>query len=123
MPPAKTSYVCLPCRASYKQRRPGRHDRADRPCPRCARPLIHVGAAFAPPRRRDEAAWRTLSVLLQAGIRFHMGCTDGPGYRPRTMGEVRERLTYARRHGVPAEQALVLREPPQRTRSRPAIPC
>ncbi|MFI7277817.1 deoxyxylulose-5-phosphate synthase [Streptomyces sp. NPDC049879] len=106
---AKTSYVCLPCRASYKQPHP---DGRDRLCPRCAGPLIHVGSAFAPPRRRDTAAWRTLSVLLHAGVRFPMGCCCGPGYRPRTLGEVRERMAYARRTGEPFARALVRPEVP-----------
>ncbi|MDX2543550.1 deoxyxylulose-5-phosphate synthase [Streptomyces sp. WI04-05B] len=101
---AKTSYVCLPCRASYKQ--PYDPDR-QRSCPRCARPLIHVGSAFAAPRRRDTAAWRTLSVLLHAGVRFHKSCCGGPGYRPRTLREVRERMTYARRVGEPFARSLV----------------
>ncbi|MCT7352799.1 deoxyxylulose-5-phosphate synthase [Streptomyces sp. 15-116A] len=109
MPPAKTSYVCLPCRASYKQ--PYDRDRP-RTCPRCANPLIHVGSAFAAPRRRDAAAWRTLSVLLHAGVRFHKSCCGGPGYRPRTLREIRERMTYAGRTGTPFTEALVLRDVP-----------
>ncbi|MFG2722673.1 deoxyxylulose-5-phosphate synthase [Streptomyces sp. NPDC048416] len=112
MTPAKTSYVCLPCRASYKQSHPGHHDHA-RICPRCAGTLIHVGAAFAAPKRRDAAAWRTLSVLLHAGVRFSMGCCGGPGYRPRTLSEVRERMAYARATGEPFAQALVRRELPR----------
>jgi DNA-directed RNA polymerase subunit RPC12/RpoP len=107
---AKTSYVCLPCRASYKQPSLGGHERR---CPRCAQRLIHVGSAFEAPRRRDTAAWRTLSVLLHAGVRFHMGCCDGPGYRPRTLGEVRERMAHARATGMPFAQALVLPELPR----------
>ncbi|MFD3696814.1 deoxyxylulose-5-phosphate synthase [Streptomyces sp. NPDC058646] len=106
---AKTSYVCLPCRASYKQP----HDRdRQRACPRCAEPLVHVGSAFAAPRRRDTAAWRALSVLLNAGVRFHKSCCGGPGYRPRTLSEVRERMTYAQRTGLPFAEALVLRDLP-----------
>jgi len=105
----KTSYVCLPCRASYKQPYVGDHERI---CPRCARPLIHAGSAFAVPRRRDVAGWRALSVLLNAGVRFHKSCCGGPGYRPRTLGEVRERMVYARRSGVPFAQALVRWEVP-----------
>ncbi|WP_460105733.1 deoxyxylulose-5-phosphate synthase [Streptomyces sp. YKOK-J1] len=107
---AKTSYVCLPCRASYKQSYgPDRR----RICPRCAQPLIHVGSAFAAPRRRDTAAWRTLSVLLHAGVRFHKSCCDGgPGYRPRSLSEVRERMAYARRSGEPFAEALVRHEVP-----------
>ncbi|MFG3319012.1 deoxyxylulose-5-phosphate synthase [Streptomyces sp. NPDC048171] len=107
----KTSYVCLPCRASYKQPYPGYYDH-DRVCPRCADPLIHVGSAFAAPKRRDTAAWRTLSVLLYAGVRFHKSCCGGPGYRPRTLGEVRERMAHARATGEPFARALVRRDLP-----------
>ncbi len=85
MSPARTSFVCLPCRAAYKQRHPSRpvDGEADRRvCPRCARTLIHVGAAFAAPPRRDTEGWRVLSLLLHAGVRFPMGCCCGPGYRP-----------------------------------------
>ncbi|WRZ88505.1 deoxyxylulose-5-phosphate synthase [Streptomyces sp. NBC_01007] len=110
MSPSKSSYVCLPCRASYKQ--PYDTYRPQRSCPRCAEPLIHVGSAFAPPRRRDTAAWRTLSVLLHAGVRFHKSCCCVPGYRPRTLREVRERMTYARRTGEPFARALVRPEVP-----------
>lgn len=106
---AKTSYVCLPCRASYKQPYDSHRQRV---CPRCTRSLIHVGSAFATPRRRDTAAWRTLSVLLHAGIGFHKSCCGGPGYRPRTLSEVRERMTYARRSGEPFARSLVRYEVP-----------
>ncbi|MFD3889064.1 deoxyxylulose-5-phosphate synthase [Streptomyces microflavus] len=101
---AKTSYVCLPCRASYKQPYDSTRQRI---CPRCAEPLIHAGSAFAVPRRRDVAAWRTLSVLLNAGVGFHKSCCCGPGYRPRTLREVRERMAYAGRSGEPIARALV----------------
>lgn len=115
MPPAKTSYVCLPCRASYKQPylsyEP--HDRDNRRvCPRCAEPLVHVGSAFAAPPRRDTEAWRVLSVLLHAGVRFHKSCCGGPGYRPRTLREVRGRMAYARRSGEPFAKAPVRYEVP-----------
>ncbi|MFH8403483.1 deoxyxylulose-5-phosphate synthase [Streptomyces sp. NPDC018019] len=109
MPSAKTSFVCLPCRASYKQPYPGRHDDG-RICPRCTGPLTHVGSAFAAPRRRDAAAWRVLSVLLHAGVRFHKSCCGGPGYRPRSLGEVRERMAYARVSGEPIAEVLVRKE-------------
>ncbi|MGW3269039.1 deoxyxylulose-5-phosphate synthase [Streptomyces sp. NPDC001056] len=105
----KTSYVCLSCRVSYKQP----HDRArQRICPRCAEPMIHAGSAFAAPRRRDVAAWRALTVLLNAGVGFHKSCCGGPGYRPRTLRDVRERMTYARRSGTPVAKALVRRDVP-----------
>ncbi|MFE2535790.1 deoxyxylulose-5-phosphate synthase [Streptomyces sp. NPDC059371] len=104
MPHAKTSYVCLPCRASYKQPYDGNRPR--RICPRCAGALIHVGSAFAAPKRRDTAAWRTLSVLLHAGVGFHKSCCGGPGYRPRTLREVRERMAYARCTGESFARSL-----------------
>ncbi|WP_432037602.1 deoxyxylulose-5-phosphate synthase [Streptomyces cucumeris] len=110
MPPAKSSWVCLPCRASYKQ--PGDFRHPERRCPRCAEPLIHVGAAFAPPPRRDTEGWRTLALLLREGIRFPMGCSCGPGYRPRTTAEVRERMAYARYSGEPLAVALLRAEVP-----------
>jgi hypothetical protein len=76
-------------------------------CPRCARPLIAVGSAFAAPRRRDDAAWRVLAVLLNAGVRFHKGCCCGPGYRPRSLREVKQRMAHARATGTPLPRALV----------------
>ncbi|MFJ9057158.1 deoxyxylulose-5-phosphate synthase [Streptomyces sp. NBC_00111] len=108
---ANTSYVCLPCRASYKQ--PRGMGWEDRVCPRCAGVLIHAGSAFAAPRRRDASAWRALSVLLNAGVRFHKSCCGGPGYRPRTLREVKERMVYAERTGEPLAKALVRRELPR----------
>ncbi|MCZ7417197.1 MULTISPECIES: deoxyxylulose-5-phosphate synthase [unclassified Streptomyces] len=109
MPHGKTSWACLPCRASYKQ--PFGPER-ERPCPRCARPLVHVGSAFAPPKRRDTEGWRVLAVLLHAGVRFHKSCCGGPGYRPRTLREVRERLAHARRTGETPVRALTRTELP-----------
>ncbi|WP_405003147.1 deoxyxylulose-5-phosphate synthase [Kitasatospora purpeofusca] len=107
---SRTSYVCLPCRASYKQAYGSWTD--ERRCPRCAGVLIHAGSAFAAPPRRDGAAWRTLTLLLNAGIGFHKSCCGGPGYRPRTRHEVRERTLWARRSGEPLERALLHRDVP-----------
>ncbi|MFD5555056.1 deoxyxylulose-5-phosphate synthase [Streptomyces sp. NPDC127068] len=109
MPASRTSFVCLPCRAAYKQPHPeaGVPAGRERVCPRCSGALIHVGSAFAAPRRRDTRAWRALSVLLHAGVRFHKSCCGGPGWRPRTLPEVRERLVHARRTGEPAAEVLL----------------
>ncbi|MFB7941876.1 deoxyxylulose-5-phosphate synthase [Streptomyces sp. NPDC056049] len=102
----RTSYVCLPCRASYKQ---GREHGAERRCPRCGEPMTGVGSAFQPPRRNDTEGWRVLSVLLHAGVRFHTSCCQGcgPGYRPRTLAEVKARVALARRTGEPLAEVLV----------------
>ncbi|MFB9520273.1 deoxyxylulose-5-phosphate synthase [Streptomyces cremeus] len=107
----KTSYVCLACRVSYKQPYEGRYER-QRICPRCTEPLIHAGSAFAAPRRRNVNAWRTLGVLLNAGVGFHKSCCGGPGFRPRTVREVRERLTVGRRTGTPDARALTWQNMP-----------
>ncbi|MEU0391485.1 deoxyxylulose-5-phosphate synthase [Streptomyces sp. NPDC006208] len=101
-----SAYVCLPCRSSFKH-----GERRERLCPRCAKPLVHAGDAFEAPPRRDADAWRVVTLLLNAGVGFHQKCCGcGPGYRPRTMREVRERMAYARRSGVPVSQALVRAE-------------
>ncbi|MFF7973558.1 deoxyxylulose-5-phosphate synthase [Streptomyces sp. NPDC007905] len=109
MPAAKTSYVCLSCRVSYKQS----HDpwRAH-VCPGSAGALMYAGSAFAAPPKRDRAARRTLTVLLHARLGFHKVCGGGPGYRPRTPREVRERLEFARRTGEPAARVLARAELP-----------
>ncbi|MET8582807.1 deoxyxylulose-5-phosphate synthase [Streptomyces collinus] len=109
MPAAKTSYVCLSCRVSYKQPYDPWRERV---CPRCAGALTYAGSAFAAPPKRDRAAWRTLTVLLHAGLGFHKTCCGGPGYRPRSLREVKERLSYARRSGEPAARALARAELP-----------
>jgi hypothetical protein len=49
-------------------------------------------------------------VLLNAGVGFHKSCCGGPGYRPRTLREVRERMTYAQRSGETIAHALVRRD-------------
>jgi len=105
----KSSYVCLPCRASYKQRVDGNPERV---CPRCAQQLIHVGSAFAVPRRRDTAGWRVLTVLLEAGVGFHKSCCSTPGYRPRTVREIRQRIAYAEATGEPLARSLIRAELP-----------
>ncbi|WP_371273007.1 hypothetical protein [Streptomyces sp. MUSC 14] len=47
-----------------------------------------------------------MTALLNAGVIFHSGCCDGPGWRPRTPREVRERLAAAADTGVPLSVAL-----------------
>ncbi|GLW75051.1 hypothetical protein Kpho02_73480 [Kitasatospora phosalacinea] len=98
-------HVCLPCRASYKRRTGG-----TTACPRCRGPLIDAGQDLHVPRRADTAAWRALTALLQAGVRFESGCCHGPGWRPRTPREVRERLAAAAGTGLPVARALLTRD-------------
>ncbi|WP_455353184.1 deoxyxylulose-5-phosphate synthase [Streptomyces sp. SYSU K217416] len=105
MPAAKSHFVCLPCRASFKKEPDYARVRQNL-CPQCGGLLINAGSAFAAPKRRDSAAWSALSAVLGAGLRFRQGCCGGPGYRPRTPREVRERLAYAARTGIRPSEAL-----------------
>lgn len=102
-------FVCLPCRVSVKRRPvPGRSL-----CPHCQGELTDAGQDLAVPKRRDDAGWRALSAVLAAGVTFHSRCCDGPGWRPRTPREVRERLALVRRggvRGVPVAEAITTRD-------------
>ncbi|WJV44503.1 deoxyxylulose-5-phosphate synthase [Streptomyces flavofungini] len=111
MPSARSHFVCLPCRASFKKPTDFARVRHD-VCPRCAHPLLDAGTALAVPKRRDTAAWRALAVLLIAGVRFRQDCCGcGPGFRPRTPREVRERLLHAADSAIPVGVALVCPDP------------
>ncbi|MFD8482744.1 hypothetical protein [Kitasatospora sp. NPDC059673] len=96
-------FVCLACRASCKKRS---EPRGVHHCPRCRGELIDAGHDLAVPPRRDTAGWRALTALLNAGVTFHSSCCDGPGWRPRTPGEVRTRLAASAGTGIPVSTAL-----------------
>ncbi|WP_197540790.1 MULTISPECIES: hypothetical protein [Kitasatospora] len=71
---------------------PGRNGRPPPRLPALPGPLIDAGRDLPHvPHRRDTAAWRALTALPRAGVTLHSGCRDGPGRRPRTPREVRER--------------------------------
>ena len=100
-----THHVCVRCRRSFKSRvtAPGR------PCPGCGEAMIDAGPCLAVPPRRDERAWRALAAVLNAGLDFKMSCGccyDGPGYRPRSLTQVKQRLQHARRHKITPAEAL-----------------
>lgn len=99
-------FTCLPCRVAFKHRADGAATAQPRTCPNCRGDLIDAGNDLEVPKRADDAGWRVLSVLLDAGITFHSSCCDGPGWRPRTMAQVKERLAAAERTGVPVAEAL-----------------
>lgn len=112
--PQRSAYVCLSCRISLKHDTYGEYgkDHGHR-CPRCRRALVHAGSAFQAPPRRDVDAWRVVTVLLNAGIGFQQSCCGcGPGYRPRSLREVRERTEWARRAGRPLARYLALPDHP-----------
>ncbi|MFF9558620.1 hypothetical protein ACF1DY_22760 [Streptomyces albus] len=104
----RSHHVCVRCRSSYKRNGP------PAPCPGCGERLVDAGVCLAVPARRDRRGWRALAAALDAGLRFHPACGccySGPGYRPRTVPEVRERLTVAARNGLPPAQLLALADP------------
>ncbi|SDK23968.1 hypothetical protein [Streptomyces indicus] len=101
----RTHHVCLSCRKGFKRDLGAPAG----PCPDCAEAMVEAGEQLAVPPRADRDAWRALTVVLGAGLRFHPECrccNDGPGYRPRTMREVRERREEAARSGRPLAEVL-----------------
>lgn len=75
--------------------------------------MVSAGTQFAAPKRRDTAAWRALGAVLASGLRFGSSCEccqDGPGFRPRTPREVRERLAHAAVTGGPVALAMQCRD-------------
>ncbi len=106
--PSRTHLVCLRCRGSYKYsigQGPAR-------CPQCRGDLLDAGPHLEVPRKVDKASWRALEAVLESGLNFSGGCCGtGPGYRPRTPREVRERLIFAERTGTPIAEALAAADP------------
>ncbi|MFI5722182.1 hypothetical protein [Streptomyces cyaneofuscatus] len=108
----KLHFACVPCRVSFK-----RHFAGDReqPCPNCGRALVCAGHDFAPPPRRNAAAWAAVSAVLAAGLRYEglepCGCGRRPRYRPRTRADVRARRIVAARTGLTAAEAFARRDP------------
>jgi len=108
--PYKTHYVCPPCRWAVK-RQPRRDGEAVPKCALCLRPMIDAGRDLAVPRRTDKAGWRALAAVLESGVYFHSCGCGGPGFRPRTPAQVRERRAAADRLGVPPARTMVRPEP------------
>ncbi|MFG3254980.1 deoxyxylulose-5-phosphate synthase [Streptomyces sp. NPDC048172] len=104
-----THVVCTPCRSAFK--RPLRA--APARCAFCGGDMIDAGPQLAVPGRRDTDGWRALAVVLSAGVRFPaVGCeAEGPGYRPRTMREVQERVSVAERTGRSLAEVLTDPDP------------
>ncbi|MGW4636551.1 hypothetical protein [Nocardia sp. NPDC004415] len=102
--PYSSHHLCLSCRVAVKIR-PSEHGRR---CPRCRAPMIDAGRCLAVPPKRDRDAWRALTAVLDAGLRFHSTCCQGcgPGFRPRSAADVRRRRILAWRNAIPLRQAL-----------------
>ncbi|MBB4935060.1 hypothetical protein F4561_005954 [Lipingzhangella halophila] len=73
--------------------------------------MTDAGSNLAVPRRGDRDAWDALATVLRSGLTFHSCGCSGPGYRPRTRAEVRDRLAVARRQDIPVRDALARPDP------------
>ncbi|MFF3575772.1 hypothetical protein [Streptomyces mirabilis] len=73
--------------------------------------MINAGFDLAVPRRRDKSAWEALEATLRAGLTFHSCGCGGPGYRPRSTAEVRERRRAAKQLGLLEQTALERYDP------------
>jgi hypothetical protein len=76
----KEHFACVGCRKAFRKERARFADPGV--CPHCGGPLQRVGRDFHAPRRRNRRAWRTVTLLLQHGIRWDSCGCGGPGYRP-----------------------------------------
>lgn len=104
----KTHFVCAACR--YSRKAPGRSAGEQSPrCPRCRVPMLNAGRDLKAPARRDERAWRALTLVLAAGLRFDSCGCAGPGYRPHAPAAVRARLAAAARTGRAPTAVLAAR--------------
>jgi predicted RNA-binding Zn-ribbon protein involved in translation (DUF1610 family) len=99
-------FVCVLCHRSHKKRVEWGEEPRKHACPRCGANLIDAGHDLAVPKKTDVSGWRALTALLNAGVTFHSSCCEGPGWRPRTPREVRERLDFAAERRVPPAKAL-----------------
>jgi len=78
--PYADSYVCFPCKRSYKQTT--EPERA-RKCPQCAEPIVKMGRAFRPPKKSDIEQWKKVKKLRDAGYLFYMNTYDSAAYPDR----------------------------------------
>jgi hypothetical protein len=95
MHPVKTHFACLDCRHTAKHPQaplygPGPH------CPHCRVEMVDLGRDFRAPRKAATAQWEKVRRLVTAGLRFDSCGCSGPGYRPRTLSDVKSQLRQRR---------------------------
>ena len=95
----KSSFICLAHRHVAQFDPAGRGGKPL--CPTCRAPMINMGRDFAAPRKGNDSQWRKLTLLVAAhGPRHFDSCgCDGPGPRPRTLGQAKRQLAVK---GAPA---------------------
>lgn len=84
----RTHFVCLGCKWHAKD------DRSGTPplCPTCRNEMVDMGRDFKAPRKEASNQWTKLRILVAQGVRFDSCGCDGPGPRPKTLGEARNPL-------------------------------
>ena len=65
-----THWACFDCRKSFAKT-PVIRNGEPRKCPECAKPMIDMGAYFAPPRKLSKKRWAVMKVLADYGYRFN----------------------------------------------------
>jgi hypothetical protein len=113
--PYKEHYACFDCRKAFK--RASQEDVAERegavdgecrpvPCPECGKPMAAMGLDFKAPRQSDIKQWRKVEILFRHGIAFRSCGCAGPGFRPRTLRDVKPFLAATIKKS-PGEQLLL----------------
>jgi transposase-like protein len=62
-----THWACFECRKSFAKD----ESATARKCPECAKPMIDMGAYFAPPRKLNKKRWEVMRVLADNGYKFN----------------------------------------------------
>lgn len=82
----KQHWACFVCRKAFKYAQV-----VDQTCPQCGRKMIPMGLDFKAPPKNNLAQWRKVELLHLAGIHFSSSGWTGPGMRPKTLRDLRER--------------------------------
>ena len=68
-----------------------------------------MGLDFKVPKRSDDKQWKKVEILYRNGIHFGSCGCNGPGYRPKRLGEVERFLATSEevnRHKSEGEKLL-----------------
>jgi DNA-directed RNA polymerase subunit RPC12/RpoP len=89
-------YACFNCRKSFKISSVWENyeekDYSGQKCPECGDMMTRMGHDFQAPRKQNKNQWRKLRLLVAAGITFNSCGCEGPGYRPQTLSEAKNRI-------------------------------
>jgi len=91
----KTHWVCFPCKSTFKYDGGwSSPENITGPiCPNCGEKMNNLGRDFKAPRKDNINQWKKIKLLFSRGVRFDScGCT-GPGYRPKTYAEAKNKYS------------------------------